>query len=274
MHDFGKLVYLDLHKTGSTFVSQFLNETCALPVVKELKHGRIYRPDYRKSAFYFITVRHPISQYSSLFRYGLDRRGGLYERLAKLGKADLYRSGAVSFNQWLRFVLNFANAGLLEEGFERIPEAFNLGLLSYRYLMLSLARPERTILKKPRGISLLQYSREKSIVSYVIRNESLNEGLLELAKKIKPQYFDQGKVEEFFRRQRKANVSTVKAEEIEEIDEDVRGLIEEKERILLEFYPSVAVSRDAADRGHRPIRGFRHEQAGEALSRKAENPSD
>jgi len=237
MHDFGKLVYLDLHKSGSTFVSQFLNQTCSLPLVREWKHQRIGRWDYRKAAFYFITIRHPISQYSSLFRYGLDRRGGLYERLAKLGKAELYGGDAQSFNRWLRFVLDFANAPLLGEGLEKIPEEYNLGLLSFRYLMLSLHRPEKTLLKKPKDVDLMDYVRRKSIVNYVILNEDLNDGLLELAKNIRPQYFDQTKVEDFFRNQKKVNASTVKAEEIAGIDEDVRALIERKERILLEFYP-------------------------------------
>ncbi|MGH9343253.1 MAG: hypothetical protein ACRD19_05770 [Terriglobia bacterium] len=193
--------------------------------------------------------------------------------MAKLGKSELYRGDARSFNHWLRFVLDFANAPLLGEGVETIPEEYNLGLLSFRYLMLSLHRPEKTLLKKPRDVNLTEYVRRKSIVNYVILNESLNEGLLELARNIKPQYFDQAKVEEFFRNQKMVNASTVKADEIAEIDEDVRVLIEDKERILLEFYPSVSVSQDAADRAHRLIRSSNNEYAfGAASSKEEENP--
>lgn len=235
MHDFGKLVYLDLQKSGSTFVSQFLNETCNLPRVKEIKHGRIGR-DYRKYRFYFITIRHPVSQYSSLFRYGLDRKGALYDRLAKQGKASLYQADTTSFNEWLRFMLDFNNASLLGEGFEKIPESYNLGFLSFRYLMLSMAHPVKTALKKPATIDLLQYAKEKSIVDYVIFNERLQEGLVNLAKNVKPEYFDQTRVNEFFSKERKINASTVKADTIKEIDGDVYRLITEKERILLSFY--------------------------------------
>lgn len=238
MHDFGKLVYLDLQKSGSTFVSQFLNQTCSLPLVKEHKHERIDGWSYKRRAFYFITVRHPISQYSSLYRYGLDRRGGLYERLETLGKADLYGNSATSFNQWLRFVLDYENAALLGEDFEQTPRAYNLGFLSFRYLMLSLARPLKTLLKKPRSLDLLQYAEKKSIVDHVILNENLNEGLLDLARNKKPEYFDQRRVEEFFRSERKVNASTVDEESISAIDDDVRKLISAKERILLEFYTS------------------------------------
>jgi hypothetical protein len=235
MHDFGRLVYLDLQKTGSTFVSRFLNETCALPLVKESKHTRIQsRPD--RAAFYFITVRNPVSQYSSLFRYGLDRRGALYKNFEKYGKAHLYSRAPGSFNEWLRFILEQENAAVLGEGFERIPRSYNLGFLSYRYLMLSLSRPEKTILKKPRDVDLLQYARDESIVNHVIFNEKLNDGLKELATNLKPEFFDQERVAAFFRNEERVNASITQAHEVGAIADDVREMIMSKERVLLSFY--------------------------------------
>lgn len=235
MHDFGKLVYLDLQKTGSTFVSRFLNETCTLSLIKESKHGRIHsRRD--RTAFYVITVRHPISQYSSLFRYGLDRQGALYDRLAQRGNADLYAREPGAFNRWLRFVLQDENAAALGEGFERIPREYNLGFLSYRYLMLSLAQPEKTLLRKPKNVDLLEYAREKSIVNHVIFNETLNQGLKALATQVKPEFFDQQKVIDFFAKGQRVNESTTSKETIGEIADDVQELIKNKERILLSLY--------------------------------------
>ena len=235
MHDFGKLIYLDLQKTGSTFVSRFLNETCNLPLVKEAKHARIRRRRWL-SAFYFITVRHPVSQYSSLFRYGLDGEGGLYERLANRGMGYLYKKDIGSYNQWLRFMLDFESAELLGEGFDRIPREYDLGFLSYRYLMLSLAQPEKTILKKPRRIELIEYSKNKSIVNHIIHNECLSEGLRELATQIRPQFFDQAKVEKFFRDERRVNASAVSEGDIGTIDSDIYKLILRKESILIDLY--------------------------------------
>ena len=235
MHDFGKLIYLDLQKTGSTFVSRFLNETCSLQMVKEAKHERIRRRRWF-SAFYFITVRHPVSQYSSLFRYGLDGEGALYERLANRGMGYLYKKDTESYNHWLRFMLDFKSAELLGEGFGRIPREYDLGFLSYRYLMLSLAQPEKTILKKPRHVELIEFSKNKSIVNHIIYNERLNEGLRELATQIKPQFFDQAKVEKFFRAEKKVNASTVSEEDIGKIDSDIYKLILRKESILIDLY--------------------------------------
>ena len=235
MHDFRRLVYLDLQKSGSTFVSRFLNETCRLQLVKEIKHGRI-EEDYDPNAFYFITIRHPIAQYSSLFRYGLDGRGALYYHLSQRGKAGLYRKDAASFNQWLRFMLDHHNADMLGEGFEKVPESFDLGFLSFRYLMLSLARPLETLLSKEEGIDVAEFAKRRSIVQHTVRNESLNQGLRELALDLKPEYFDARKVDKFFKRPKTINVSKIGDEMINIIDDDVREMICRKERVLLSHY--------------------------------------
>ena len=74
MHDFGKIVYLEMQKTGSTFVNSFLRECCLLEEISYKKHG-VVRDDYASDKFYFITIRHPYDLYSSLYRYGLDGQG-------------------------------------------------------------------------------------------------------------------------------------------------------------------------------------------------------
>ena len=235
MHDFGKLVYLDPQKTGSTFVSRFLSETCILRELRNWKHGRL-NTRARKGTYYFVTVRHPLAQYSSLFRYGLDGRGGLYERLSQRGMKNLYNHNPGAFNEWLRFIMDYRNAAYLGEGFDQIPERFDLGFMSYRYLMVSLPRPGRTLLVKPEKIELVDYVRTKSVVNRIIYNERLNDGLIELATRVKPEYFDQVKVEKFFRMNTKENAATTTAESIEEVDFDLRALIWRKERVLLSLY--------------------------------------
>ena len=69
MYDYGKLVYLDLQKTGSRFVVDFLETTCKLNLRYGIEHTFV-REEYDPSDFYFITIRHPVKQYSYLF--GLD----------------------------------------------------------------------------------------------------------------------------------------------------------------------------------------------------------
>ena len=75
MDDFGRIIYLDVEKTGSTFISKFLQENMACQRVRKVKHGRIGN-DFKKDSFYFISVRNPLSQYLSLYRYGCGGKGG------------------------------------------------------------------------------------------------------------------------------------------------------------------------------------------------------
>ena len=63
------------------------------------KHG-VVRDDYASEMFYFITIRHPYDLYSSLYRYGLDGRGGVYKGLKELGKSTVY----ASFDSFIEFV--------------------------------------------------------------------------------------------------------------------------------------------------------------------------
>ena len=98
MYDYGKLVYLDLNKTGSKFILSFFNACLKFNLLKEREHEPV-RDDYSPYAFHVISIRHPYSQYSSLFRYGLDKKGLVYQRLCKSGYEPLY--SAKNFNAWL-----------------------------------------------------------------------------------------------------------------------------------------------------------------------------
>ena len=134
MYDFGKLIYLDLNKTGSKFVLSFLNECLRFELDKSREHEPV-RDDYSPNAFYLISVRHPYAQYSSLFRYGLDKKGLVYQRLCQAGNASLYNKE--NYNDWLTFVLDPRNAKVLGEDYEKIPKSIDIGFLSYRFLKLS-----------------------------------------------------------------------------------------------------------------------------------------
>lgn len=75
MFDFDRFVYLDLQKTGSTYVAHFLRYSSKLKLVKRKGHMFI-TDDYDPSKLYFISIRHPLKIYSSLYRYGLQKKRG------------------------------------------------------------------------------------------------------------------------------------------------------------------------------------------------------
>lgn len=236
MHDFGKLVYLDVQKTGSTFVSKFLNEACILPLVKKEKHGRIDGADYDQDAYYFITIRHPVAQYSSLFRYGLDKRGGLFPRLKKRGMAHLYRPDRKSFNEWLKFIIDPSNASLLREGYPKFVDSYNIGFLTFRFLMMSLADPLRTLQEHRDSKDALSEVYARKITNQIIKQEHLTAGLRDLASNIKPEFFDKEKVERFFADTGLINASTLPDKLSSEIDDGVISELRNRERLLFDLY--------------------------------------
>lgn len=264
MHDFHHLVYLDLQKTGSTFVSQFLNDTCLLRCEKEIKHGRI-TSDYRPDAYYFITIRHPLDQYQSLYRYGLDGKGGLYERIVKNSRGSIYKDGAGGFPAWLEFMLDPSSAKYFGEGYDAVRNGLpawqrvlipvlhpvrrllgrhddysgqglrDCGFLSFRFLMLSLRFPLRT-LSRCDASDLSACLRDAQIFDRVIRQEQLNDGLRALATIDKPEFFDQARVAEFFRK-RETRINASSEQPLAEPGSALMAELRRREKILFDYYP-------------------------------------
>ena len=114
MHEFETFMYLDVQKTGSTFISNLLAEFSSEEVQKYRKHGRV-EVRYDPKKFYFITVRNPFDQYVSLYSHGCAGMGGLARRLRKRGRGDLYDSTWEGFRHWLKFILKPEISPLLDD---------------------------------------------------------------------------------------------------------------------------------------------------------------
>jgi len=236
MYDYGKLVYLDLQKTGSRFVVDFLEATCKLDLRFGDEHIFV-REDYDPDTYYFITVRHPETQYSSLYRYGLgDNKGFVYRSLVNSGRDDLYDAENPRFNDWLEFVLDEKNMECLGEGYEKVSPSLNLGFMSFRYLCYATLHPYRLLDIFQRNKGCLTHVNKTSIVDYVIKMEDLNGSLLDFATVIKPEFFSQDSVYEFLENRERINVSAVKHSEIGEISQKNKEKIQQKESLLLQFY--------------------------------------
>ena len=236
MKDFGPIVYLDLQKTGSSYTMKFFRKTCKLPAVYKDVHGRV-ASGYDPSKYYFITVRHPVSQYISLFRFGLDNKGALFNRLNKAGlAAGLYREGNDGFNRWLDFVLDPANAGTVNPGYGKVAN-LGIGLQTYRFMFLAMRRSGQVFTDATDFDDLVARYPSASIVNQVILNESLSEGLKHLATEVFPQHFEQRKVARFFADDTRINAAKSSAASLYEPLGEVRDLLEEKAKFLLrEFY--------------------------------------
>ncbi len=182
MHEYETFMYLDVQKTGSTFVSHLLTEFCSEEVQKYRKHGRVdVRYDPKK--FYFITVRNPFDQYVSLYSHGCAGMGGLARRLRKRGHGDLYDSTWDGFRKWIKFILQPEISALLDDEYgaaRNVGIRELIGFQTYRYLELAMRRPMETLAMCKTKDDVRQAYREKSIVNFTVRHEKFDEDLEEL----------------------------------------------------------------------------------------------
>lgn len=230
MHDFGKIVYLDLQKTGSSFVSQFLRAACIHPERRLQKHAWI-EDDFSSDAVYFITVRHPLMLYSSLYRFGLDRRGGIHNRLVEANRASVYSS----FESFTAFMLDPGNAAILHPRYDG-KVAQEMGFMSFRYLLLNLQFPLVKIsecLTKGHALSSLM---GESIISHVLKNENLNGELLRLSAELLPEHFDAARAQEFLARAPRANESKTASAALQLDSRELTDAVAAREALLMAFY--------------------------------------
>ena len=238
MDDYGKVVYLDVQKTGSTFVSAFLKENLNLPLRQSAKHGRIqFVTD--STAVYFITCRHPIQQYLSLFKYGCSRQGGLYVRLNRTFPG-LYEPSVSGFERWLAFMLDSKNSTYLGEGYSSINTDI-IGFQTFRFLALSFEKPMNAISKIRSFDSLSGAYETKKIHSYVIKNETLSADLLQAVDGfLKPFVIDPEKAKKFIKENFSINASPKLEIDTSLIGAAIRRSIEAKEKFLIEHFYSNA----------------------------------
>lgn len=230
MHDFGAFVYLDLHKTGSTYVSSFLTSCCLLPEVRFAKHESV-KEDYRPESFYFTTIRHPLRMWSSLYRYGLERKGFVYVRISEAGLTSCYED----FDKFVSFCLEPENAIHLGEGYT-FEISQQIGFMSFRYLALSLHKPHEAIHQSLSTSLPLEKLDSQFITSLEIKNEELGAALWKFSHEIFPQHFDRVKASKFLGQNTKLNASKLETTEIKGLQESTLNLLYAKEHLILSRY--------------------------------------
>ncbi len=236
MHDFGHLVYMDMHKTGSTQTSDFLAECCTLDLVHFKKH-QFLQTRRRPRAYYFTTIRNPLSAYVSLFRYGLDGKGGYFQRMSRKGFGDLYRKDARAFEDWLAVTLHPDHMTGIYAGLSTFL-GLGMGLQSARHMLFSLEKPKKRIEQCATKAEAMALFDNRKITSLVIPLEGLNAGLMDLATQLKPEFFDQARVENYFAASKDRRVNRSKSDlsgDIQLSDAMLETLYD-RERLIFDRY--------------------------------------
>ncbi len=183
MYEFETFVYLDVEKTGSTFIRDFLEQFCTEREVSSEKHAGV-RSDYDKSKLYFISVRSPLDQYLSLYSFGCEMKGKLTNRLQKAGYGHFYDGTWEGFRKWLKFVLDPANSRYLAKDYGRELGEAPRRLIGYQsFRVLALAIPEAVEVLNGCGDrdAVRTAYREKNIATHTVRQETLRSDLAQLA---------------------------------------------------------------------------------------------
>jgi hypothetical protein len=236
VHDFGKLVYLDPPKTGSTYISRFLKECCTLPEVEFRKHGMLPPESYREDCFYFISARDPFDLYMSLYRFGCDKKGAIYQLLKQNNLDKVYEPNRENFEEWVQLVTTsetfFVQEGKEFEGGYDFAAKAGIGLMTFRFLRLCLFDPKRSMLKARTWEKLLEHYQQHSIANCIIRQDRFNEELWDLSTQRLPEYFDRDKVEDFIARSATINASKARVVNYFKASPIARDLVRKREHFL------------------------------------------
>lgn len=203
-----KIVFVELHKTACTHIRNLLVELVGGRL--EGKHNPPGDDQFLPGRAFFGSVRDPWEWYVSLWSYGCDGRGGMFSlsthrrglrgrgwKRNPVGAAaavwqDLrgrdpggwerlytHTDDAETFRAWLERMmdprykthlpLRYGNPSIMDYA----------GLLTYRYVHLFCRGPQPQLGGGRSVEDLVEYDRERCFITHFIRNERLEEDLLE-----------------------------------------------------------------------------------------------
>jgi len=180
MHEYKTFIYLDVQKTGSSFISSVFRRFSSEPCIRKEGHAALTgRWDYDSDKFHVISIREPLDAYISLYSFGCGSEGLLFSFLSKT-HARLYNHTWSGFQQWLDLLLEPENAPLLSANGEAYPAANLVGFQSARVLQMAMRRSEKKLRDCETPDDVRQSYKKLNIVNYTIRNESLRDDLAKL----------------------------------------------------------------------------------------------
>jgi hypothetical protein len=153
MIEYEKFIYLDMYKTGSTYVVSLLNKLMPEPPVRSFRHAPLTkgRPfNWKRGKFAFATVRNPWDWYVSMWAYSIQQPNVLFFRdLRKtLGDQEARKlfdpeNPRESFALWLRSLNDpdFLKRTMTNHPYSRTSLNRFLGFYSYRFIRVTTPHP-------------------------------------------------------------------------------------------------------------------------------------
>ena len=261
-----KVIFVELHKTGCTHIRNALKELLGGEFVG--KHNQVSSDLFTKGKIFLGSIQDPWEWYISLWAFGCDNQGGIFNRVTKskgfnfrgLGWKNnpyaafqaflfsFYRSpekwkrtyrdvnDASAFREWLYMMHDQEYCHDLGEGYGTSSLSKIAGLLTYRYMKLFCCKYGEVA--NMNAIStfdeLMEYEKENCFIDHFIRNESLDFTLfkaLELSE-IGISNNAQAKIMSMPR----TNTSSRKWAPTFYYDSDSENLIFEREKLIIEKF--------------------------------------
>ncbi|WP_062314126.1 hypothetical protein [Demequina rhizosphaerae] len=228
--EFEKLVYLDPQKTGSTFVEEVLIDVLGHEPTVRQRHTPLQARDPHR--LHCISVRDPWDQYLSLYRYGSDRKGGVYLTLKNAGQASAYRD----FGSWLDVVLDPANAAAVAPRWGDTGIARLVGLQSFRYMRMAIPRSLQLMPSMKTVEDVREQHARLKAWDVVLRTETLLDDVVEMLDTHRDRLgITMSRDEIASRAASHAGANASKSKRVEMADEH-RARIAEREWLLLEEF--------------------------------------
>ena len=175
-----KFIFLELHKTGTTYISGVLKALVGGEHV--LKHNPA-RPDQLRGKVVLGSIRDPWDWYVSLWAYGSDGRGSLHNRIMRNSKAVELQSAytdskdAAAFREWLRMMHDPAQRRFFSRSYAKSSAADFVGFMTFRYLQLFCRKRKQKMPEFSSAAEIARYEEERCLVDHFIRNEDLSASL-------------------------------------------------------------------------------------------------
>jgi hypothetical protein len=184
MYESKSFAYLDLQKTGTNFIVDFLDRFNGESGAERRKHKPLVG-DAGRDRLFFISVRNPLDQYISLFSFGCDGKGSLFKKLSTRGRGNLYGRGEGAFERWLEFMLVPEYAALVDKKYANVGDGHLpsiIGFQSFRFLYLALQDPLVDLSECRTRDDVVQIYRTHSRVSVIVRHSHFISDLKDLVR--------------------------------------------------------------------------------------------
>lgn len=233
MLEFEDVVYLDLQKTGSTYIRQFLREFVKSREIIGDKHKPV--SDREAGKIYIISCRDPLQQYKSLYAYGCKGLGTFRKRLDRAEKGHLYDGTINGFSGWLELIIAPETSRQYLSGFDQHPLLAIFGVQTLRFLRLALPSYRAILDTAVDKEDIKTILKTHGLMDVILRQETLSADLLDLVSgPHRPRFKDVDQVEGYLETSWKLNTTNYMPMDLTTVSPEILSFVQQREWLFFE----------------------------------------